>query len=82
MKNKPPQITIPEPLLCRTDRTAAILGVSTRKIAEMASAGLLPPSYRLGGCVLYKLEHLRLWTKWDMPNLDTFQQLLKARAGK
>jgi len=77
MKNTP-QITLPEPLLCRTAQAAAISGVSPRKWAEMESSGRIPPAYKLGGCKVYKLSHLRLWVEWDMPNADRFLQLLDA----
>lgn len=79
MATKPPQITLPEPLLCRTAQAAAISGVSPRKWAEMESAGQTPPCYRLGSCKVYKLSHLRQWVAWDMPSTDRFMQLLERK---
>jgi len=72
-------ITTPEPLLVRADRASAICGVSPRKWAEMASSGRIPPSYKLGGCKVWRLADLRLWVEMDMPNLDRFLQLKEAR---
>lgn len=72
-------ITNPEPLTVRTKRAAAMCDVSPRKWAEMESCGKVPPSYKLGGCKIWKTEHLRLWTDWNFPNLDRFQQLMEAR---
>lgn len=79
MKAKPPQITLPEPLLCRTLQAAAISGVSPRKWAEMESSGQIPPSYKLGGCKVWKLSHLKKWVEWSMPNADRFMQLLETQ---
>ena len=73
------QVTQLEPLLVRANQAAALCGVSPRMWADLRSSGKLPPSFKLGGCVVWKVEHLRLWIKWDMPNLVRFEQLLAAR---
>ncbi len=67
-----------EPLLVRAKDAAALCGVSPRKWADLRSSGKVPPSFKLGGCVVWKTAHIRLWIEWDMPTLDRFEQLLAA----
>lgn len=80
MKDKSPKITLPEQMLLRTVEAAAVSGVSPRKWAEMESSGQIPPSYKLGGCKVWKLSDLRKWVEWSMPNTDKFMQLLATQS--
>lgn len=64
-----------EPLAVRPKEAASLIGVSPRKFAEMRSSGLLPPAYKLGGCLIYRLSDLKKWTKLGFPCLDQFLAL-------
>jgi len=66
-----------EPICIRPKQAAALIGVSPRKFAEMRSCGLLPPSFKLGGCIVFKIEDLKDWARWGFPNLDRFLALQK-----
>ena len=64
-----------EPLAVRPKQAAALIGVSPRKFAEMKASGLLPPSFKLGGCSVFLTSDLKLWVDWGFPNLDKFVAL-------
>jgi len=66
------EVTQVEPLAVRPKQAAALIGVSLRKFAEMKASGLLPPSYKLGGCSVFLTSDLKLWAAWGFPNLDRF----------
>ncbi len=68
-----------EPLLVRAKQAAGICSISPRKWADLQASGKIPPSYKLGGCRVWKTEHLRLWIEWDFPNIEKFNQLLEKR---
>jgi predicted DNA-binding transcriptional regulator AlpA len=72
MQNNPGTI---EPLLVRAKEASRLCGVSPRKWADLQASGQIPPAYRLGGCVVWKLEDIRLWIQYDMPCLDLFEQI-------
>lgn len=71
------EVTQVEPLAVRPKQAAALIGVSLRKFAEMKASGLLPPSYKLGGCSVFLTSDLKLWAAWGFPNLDRFLALQK-----
>lgn len=64
-----------EPLAVRPQIACALIGISPRKFAEMRTCGLLPPAYKLGGCLLYKTNDLRQWVELGFPNTDRFLAL-------
>ena len=72
-----PEIVQLEPLAVRPKHAAALIGVSLRKFNSMRSCGLLPPSYKLGGCVVFKINDLKDWAAWGFPCLDRFVALQK-----
>lgn len=65
-----PQI---EPLLVNAGQAAATCGVSERKWWEMLSAGQAPPSLKLGGRRLWRVDVLRKWVSMNCPTLDRFE---------
>ena len=65
------------PIAIRSKQAAALIGVSPRKFAEMRACGLLPPAYKLGGCLVYRTSDLKQWSAWGFPNLDRFLALQK-----
>ena len=71
------QIVRLEPIAIRPKEASALIGVSPRKFAEMRASGLLPPAYKLGGCLVIKTKDLRLWAEWGFPCLDQFLVLQK-----
>lgn len=71
------QIVQLEPLAVRPKQVARMLSISLRKFAEMKASGLLPPSYKLGGCSVFLTSDLKLWAAWGFPNLDRFLALQK-----
>ena len=71
-----------EPIAIRSKQAAALIGVSTRKFAEMRACGLLPPAYKLGGCLVYRTSDLEDWARWGFPSLDRFLALQKEEAEK
>jgi predicted DNA-binding transcriptional regulator AlpA len=75
----PPEI---EPLLLRAKSAAAMCGVSVRTWNYWRTAGKTPPSFKLGGCVVWKAEHIRLWVKLDMPKVDRFIELLQSKEAR
>lgn len=66
-----------ELLAVRPKQAAALIGVSLRKFAEMRACGLLPPAYKLGGCLVYRTSDLEQWSTWGFPCLDKFLALQK-----
>ncbi len=66
-----------EPLAVRPKQAAALIGVSLRKFHSMRASGLLPPLYKLGGCLGVKTSDLKDWVRWGFPNLDRFLALQK-----
>ena len=71
------EVTQLEPIAVRPKVAAALIGVSLRKFAEMRTCGLLPPAYKLGGCLVYRTSDLKQWSAWGFPNLDRFLALQK-----
>ena len=54
MKTKPPQISHPELLLCRTAQAAAISGVRSPEVGRNGIGGTdYRHPYRLGGCKVW-----------------------------
>jgi len=76
------EVTQVEPLAVRPKQAAALIGVSLRKFAEMKASGLLPPSYKLGGCSVFLTSDLKLWAAWGFPNLVRFMELQKEEVKK
>lgn len=66
------QIVQLEPLAVRPKNACKLIGVSPRKFAEMRACGLLPPAYKLGGCLVYRTSDLKQWSAWGFPCLDKF----------
>lgn len=75
--NTSPEIVRLEPLAVRPAQAAQMLSISLRKFAEMKASGLLPPSYKLGGCSVFLTSDLKLWAAWGFPCLDKFLALQK-----
>ena len=71
------QILQIESICIRPKQAAALIGVSLRKFAEMKASGLLPPSFKLGGCSVFLTSDLKLWAAWGFPCLDKFLALQK-----
>lgn len=76
------EVTQLEPIAVRPKVASTLIGVSLRKFAEMKASGLLPPSYKLGGCSVFLTSDLKLWAAWGFPNLDRFVELQKEEVGK
>ena len=76
------EVTQVEPLAVRPAQAAQMLSISLRKFAEMKASGLLPPSYKLGGCSVFLTSDLKLWAAWGFPNLDQFLALQKEEVKK
>ncbi len=67
-----------EPLTVRPAQAAQMLSISLRKFHSMRASGLLPPMYKLGGCLVVKTSDLFLWAEFDFPCLDRFLALKEA----
>jgi len=67
-----------EPLAVRPAEAARLIRVSPRKFSELRASGALPPSLKIGGCVLYKMNDLKLWLEWECPNRDAFEAMRAA----
>jgi excisionase family DNA binding protein len=57
MSNSTPSLP---PLLLRPQEAAEVLGISSRKLWGMTASGEIP-CIRLGRCVRYSVDDLRLW---------------------
>jgi len=66
-----------EPLTVRPAQAAQMLSISLRKFHSMRACGLLPPAYKLGGCLVYRTSDLKQWSAWGFPCLDKFLALQK-----
>ena len=64
-----------ERLAVRPKEAAALIGVSERTFHSMRASGTLPPSYKLGGCVFYRVDDLRQWVELGFPSLEKFLKL-------
>lgn len=62
----------PEPLLLRAEDAAKLCGIPKSTWYELRSAGLLPPSIKLGKARLWRLDVLKRWTQLDCPTIDKF----------
>ena len=81
--NKPSvEIVQIEPLTVRPAQAAQMLSISLRKFHSMRALGLLPPMYKLGGCLVVKTSDLKDWVRWGFPNLDRFLALQKEEVEK
>ena len=74
---KSSQIASIEPLMVRAEQAAALCGVSVRTWHSLVAAGQCPPSLKLSGCRLWRVQILRRWTELDCPPIDKFTQILK-----
>ena len=72
------EVTQFEPLAIRPKDACRLIGVSLRKFHSMRASGLLPPMYKLGGCLVVKTSDLFLWAEFDFPCLDRFLALKEA----
>ena len=70
-----------DPISLRAKQAAEVVGVSGRTWAALQSAGKLPPSFKLGGCRLWRVSDLRLWAESNFPPLDRFVEI-KAERGR
>ncbi len=70
--NKDNLVSNPEPLMLRAKDAARLCGLSVSTWYEFKSAGMLPPSIKLGKARLWRLDVLRRWTELNCPNLDKF----------
>jgi excisionase family DNA binding protein len=52
---------IGQPLLITARKLAQLLGVSTRTLWRLRSAGQLPKPMRLGGAVRWRFDEVRAW---------------------
>lgn len=73
-KNKT-DIRHPEPLLLRAGQAAAICGLAESTFWQLAAAGKLPPSLKIGKARLWRLTDLRFWVDQDCPSLEQFERL-------
>ncbi len=69
------QIVQIEPLTVRPAQASRMLSISLRKFHSMRASGLLPPMYKLGGCLVIKTADLKQWSAWGFPSLDKFLAL-------
>lgn len=75
--NKDNLIPMPEPLLLRAKDAARLCGLSASTWHEFRSAGMLPPSIKLGKARLWRMDVLRKWVELNCPNLDKFTAMEK-----
>jgi hypothetical protein len=54
-----------EPLLVDTAQAARICGISPATWFRFKARGMTPAPVKLAGRVLYRVEDLRLWVRWD-----------------
>ena len=66
-----------EPLMLRAKDAAMLCGISVSTWHEFRSAGMLPPSLKLGKARLWRMDVLRRWVEWNCPNIDKFTALEK-----
>ena len=70
-------VSSPAPLMLRAKDAALICGISPSTWYEYRSAGLLPPSIKLGKARLWRMDHLQRWVELDCPSIDKFIALEK-----
>jgi predicted DNA-binding transcriptional regulator AlpA len=70
-----------EPLAVRAERAAAMCGLSQRHWFQLQAAGKIPAAIKCGRASLWRVDDLRRWVEWGCPNLDRFEQLLRAEEG-
>lgn len=68
-----------EPLMLRAKDAAKLCGIAVSTWNEFRSAGMLPPSLKLGKARLWRMDVLRRWVELDCPNIDKFTALEKKK---
>ena len=76
-QNKNKLVPMPEPLMLRAKDAARLCGLSSSTWYEFRSAGMLPPSIKLGKARLWRLDVLRKWVELNCPNIDKFKAMEK-----
>jgi predicted DNA-binding transcriptional regulator AlpA len=64
-------------LSVRAKQAAELCGFGKTKWFELQKEGKIPPSFKVGGARLWRVEDLRLWVQWGFPELDDFVELKK-----
>lgn len=59
----------PEPLLIQAEELARMLGVSTRTLWRLLSAGRLPRPVRFGGNTRWRLAEVKAWIARGCPSV-------------
>ena len=59
--------------LLNVRETAAVLGISTRQVHRLRSAGRICPFLKVGGSVRVRASTLTDWLNMYCPNLDEFK---------
>ncbi len=70
----------PDRLGIRIAEAARMLGISSRSLQRLISAGKTPRSYRVGGVVVLRADDLREWARRGFPDRGTFESLVDAAA--
>jgi predicted DNA-binding transcriptional regulator AlpA len=63
-----------QPILLSARQAAAFCGVSLSTWWSLDSAGQIPRKLRVGKRCLWRRRDLELWSKWGVPNRETFEQ--------
>ena len=80
-KNKKnPKALLYEPgmqLIWSMRQVAVLCNRSIRSMWRDVSAGLMPPTLKIGGRIYFRSEHIRQWLAWDCCDCKEFLRRLK-----
>jgi len=76
MPKAPIQLAEIEPLLIDAKTAAALCGVSERSWYTLIAAGIAPPSIKLSGRRLWRMDILRRWVQANCPPIDQFIRII------
>lgn len=76
-RNKPPLISVPEPLMLRAEQASALCGLSVSTWYQLKASGQLPPSIKLGKARLWPMGTLKKWISLGCPKIEKYGQLME-----
>ena len=65
----------------RIGEAARMIGVSVRTLHRLIAANRTPPTYRLGGVVVFRAEDLREWGRRGFCDRETFESIHESQPG-
>ena len=76
-KKKIRKVSDIDPLMVRAEEAARLCSISPRMWYSMIATGQAPPSIKLGGARLWRVDVLRKWLKLNCPPIHKFVQILE-----